>query len=219
MQTGIIFDADGTLLDSTAMWIQAGSHYLKTLGIEAHPSLGEVMFSMTLSDSAVYLKQRYPITQTPEEIIVGIHAGIHSFYREKVTSKPGVAAFLEQLHQKGIPMTLATATDRPLIEDGLRHCGLLHYFQGIFTCEEVGLGKDQPDIYLAACACMGTSVSKSWVFEDALHGARTAKAAGFRVAAVCDPISRHHAEELRALADIYLLDLYNTELFFQVSKL
>lgn len=207
MQVGIIFDADGTLLDSTEMWMEAGARYLAGLGVTAEPALSERMFSMSIHNSACYLKEHYQLPQSPEEIIAGINASIRHFYQTEVRAKPGVLAFLQRLQAAGVPMTVATATDRPLIEDGLRCCGLRSYFQELFTCSEIGQGKEQPAIYLAACAHMRTDISKTWVFEDALHAAKTAKAAGFRVAAVFDPASRRDIAELRSISDLYLEDL------------
>lgn len=215
MIKGVIFDADGTILDSTQMWMEAGLRYLGTLGIKTDVPLGEQMFSMTLTDSAQYLKNTFQIEYSIEEIISGINQTIRSFYQSQVTLKSGVKDFIESLSALKIPMTLATATDRELIETGLKHTGIFHYFEQIFTCGEVGLGKDQPDIYLQATTYMRTKISETWVFEDAIHGAKTARMAGFMVAGVYDPISHRHQEELRELSHIYLSNLCHFDLFYE----
>lgn len=216
---GAIFDADGTLLDSTAMWMGVGLRYLNTLGIKADDSLGEKMFSMSLSDSTKYLKNEYQIDLSHEEIAAGINQTIWRFYKEEVKLKAGAKEFLHSLYRLGIPITLATATDRELIEDGLRHTGILHYFDKIFTCGEVGLGKDHPEIYLQARTWMRTNMEETWVFEDAVHGAKTARAAGFMVAGVYDLISHKQQEELKQLSHIYLTDLLNFDYFYKKSML
>lgn len=215
MIKGVIFDADGTLLDSTNMWMEAGLRYLDTLGIKADAPLGERMFSMTLTDSAEYLRITYHIDRSNEEIVLGINQTIQSYYQEEVTLKPGAKQFLESLWKLGIPMTLATATDRELIEAGLQLTGILHYFEQVFTCGEVGAGKDRPDIYLQAKTCMGTNTDETWVFEDAVHGAKTARMAGFMVAGVYDPISHSQQETLRSLSHIYLPDLCQFGRFYK----
>jgi len=215
---GAIFDADGTLLESTAMWMKAGARYLSSLGIEASSSLGDKMFSMTLNDSAAFLREAFQMEESCEEIVAGINGTILQFYREDVSLKPGAKEFLEALHQLGIPMTLATATDRVVIEAGLRHTGILHYFSKVFTCGEVGLGKEHPEIYLQARAHMGSPLENTWVFEDALHGAKSAKSAGLRLAAVYDAVSERQQEALQALSDIYLPDLCDFEGFLEGTK-
>jgi len=214
MIQGVIFDADGTILDSTAMWMEAGARYLASIGIKADPTVGEKMFSMTLTDSADYLRTLYQLTLTSEEIIAGINQSIERYYQSEVTLKPGARELIERLFHAGIPMTLATATDTHLIKTGLLHTGILPYFKGIFTCGEIGKGKDQPDIYLAARDAMGTETSATWVFEDALHGAQTAKDAGFLVAGIYDTMSHSHKRALKAICDLYLDDLCHMEAFY-----
>ncbi len=207
MIQGVIFDADGTLLDSTAMWMSAGERYLNTIGVQAEPTLGARLFAMSIQDSIQHLKTHYQLAQTTEEILEGIHKTIWDFYRHEVTLKPGARELLLFLKQQGIPMALATATDRPLIEDALRHTNIFSYFQAIFTCSEVGCGKDKPDIYLQACTALGGDRPNTWVLEDALHGVKSAKAAGFPVAAVYDTMSAAQEESLRVCADLYLQSL------------
>ena len=87
------------------------------------------------------------------------------FYRKEAQPKEGALEFLEELKERGIPMAVATSTDRSLIEAAFERLGMKPYFSGIFTCSEVGAGKDQPDIFLAAGALMNTEPRDTWVFE------------------------------------------------------
>jgi HAD superfamily hydrolase (TIGR01509 family) len=101
-------------------------------------------------------------------------------------------------------MYIATNTRRDLVEDGLRRNGLLSYFEGIITCPEVGQGKKEgPAVYEEALRLLGGTKEDTVVFEDALHPIRTAKKAGFRVAAIYDSSSEGEHEEIKALSDYY----------------
>jgi HAD superfamily hydrolase (TIGR01509 family) len=101
-------------------------------------------------------------------------------------------------------MYIATNTRRDLVEDGLRRNGLLSYFEGIITCPEVGQGKKEgPAVYEEALRLLGGTKEDTVVFEDALHPIRTAKKAGFRIAAIYDASSEGEHDEIRALADSY----------------
>ena len=86
----------------------------------------------------------------------------------------------------------------------LRRLGLRDFFQFLISAEEVGAGKDRPDVYLEAARRMGSRPENTVVFEDVIFAARTAKAAGFTVAAIYDESSKHDQEELQKTADYYL---------------
>ena len=102
-------------------------------------------------------------------------------------------------------MYVATATDRHLAEAALRHAGIDGYFRGIVTSAEVARGKEEsPEIYERAMTRLRSNKKDTVIFEDALHAVRTAKAAGFRVAAVYDPAAEADQAELRQLADYYI---------------
>lgn len=203
---GAIFDIDGTLLDSMPLWEKAGALYLESLGVRAEPGLGEKLYPMTMEDGARYLKDSYHLTYNIEEIIQGIDHTIQDYYLYKIPLKPGVGPFLEQLFQMQIPITAATSSDRCVVEAAFIRLEIMDYFQAIYTCSEVGVGKDRPDIYLAAQKAMGTPRGATWVFEDALHGACTAAKAGFPVIGVYDPSSESCQEEIKKAAQIYIED-------------
>ncbi|MDO4516481.1 MAG: HAD family phosphatase [Bacillota bacterium] len=210
---GAIFDADGTLLDSMGMWDTVGARYLASLGVTARPGLRAILFPMTLAESAVYLKEAYGLAQSHQEIAEGINRTIRDFYRNEVREKPGAREFLEALRARGVGITLATNTDRSVIVEGLVTAGLLPLLDEIYTCGELGVGKDRPDIFHRARDRMGTRTEETWVFEDAVHCARTAFQAGYPVVGVADPFSDQ--EELKKFCHIYLPDLTDFDGFYQ----
>lgn len=216
MIRGAIFDADGTLLDSMGMWRNVGERYLASLGCTAEPGLRAILFPMSMIDSAVYLKETYHLAPTPEEIVEGLNNTIRDFYRTEVKAKAGAREFLEELHRRGVGVTLATNTDRALIVDGLLTAGLLPLLDDIFTCGELGVDKHTPHIYDRARDRMGTHTEDTWVFEDAVHGARTAFEAGYKVAGVADPHSDQ--DVLKTVCHLYLPDLTDFPSFFEKAS-
>ena len=203
---GAIFDVDGTLLDSMSIWDTIGADYLRSIGYAPRENLSEVLKNSSLLQAAEYYRHAYGVTQSIEEIMDGVNALLENFYRYDAPLKPGAAELLERLRRKKVRLCIATATDRYLVEAALDRCGVLSYFDGIFTCNEVGHGKDEPVIFEAALYFLGTEKIKTVVFDDALYAIRTAKKAGFPVAAVYDSHEEAQAE-IRALADLYLTDL------------
>jgi HAD superfamily hydrolase (TIGR01509 family) len=209
--SGAIFDVDGTLLDSMSIWDTIGESYLRSIGYEPKENLNEVFNNMSLHQAACYYQSEYGVTLSTDEIMSGVNAMLEQYYRYEVSLKPGAEKLLEQLHQNEVKLCIATATDRYLVEVALRRCGVLSYFGEIFTCNEVGHGKDEPHIFEAALRFLGTERAETIVFDDALYALRTAKAAGFPVAAVYDSHENAQAE-VQTLADVYLENLAQFDL-------
>ncbi len=209
-----IFDMDGTLLDSMFIWDDLGPGMLRDIGITPEEDLSEKLKVLTLRQGAAYCKERYALPQSVEEIVSLIEGRVEKFYKEEVQAKPGVAKFLSLLKMEGVWMYVATATDRHLAQAALRHAGIDGYFRGIITCQEVGHGKDSPEIYERAMTRLQSNKRDTVVFEDALHAIETAKAAGFRVCAVYDSYAEAEQDKIRALSDYYILsfeDMFTTD--------
>lgn len=203
---GAIFDVDGTLLDSMFIWDTIGETYLRSIGYQPKENLNETFKNMSLHQAARYYQTEYGVTQSIDEIMDGVNAMLERYYRFEVPLKPGAAELLERLRQSGVRLCIATATDRHLVEAALNRCGVLSCFGEIFTCNEVGHGKDEPDIFEAALRFLGTRREETLVFDDAFYAVRTAKEAGFPVAAVYDSHEKAQ-DQIRMLADVYLEEL------------
>jgi len=201
---GIIFDLDGTLLDSMSVWDDIGGKYLKSQGRTPDPELREKLRPLSLAQSAQLLQEQYQLPYTEKEIMAQINSLIEKQYLYSVSLKPKTAEFLEKLAHKGIKMAIATATDRYLVEAALERLNIAGYFSFIITCGEIGCGKDQPAIYTKALEQLETGLEETVIFEDALHAVQTAKAAGYTVIGVHDPSAAKDEQALRAVADDYI---------------
>ena len=194
---GMIFDLDGTLLDSMPMWYTIGSEWLRSRGTEPDPNLDRDLIQVsTLPDAAVFLKERCGLPESPEAIEAGLTAFVDDAYRTRVAAKPGAAAYLRRMKAAGWKLALATATERPLAEAALRRLGMLDCFDGIASG-----GKSTPDTFFRALELLGTRLSETMVYEDAPHALATARAAGFPVTAVFDPFWGAAWEEAANAAD------------------
>ena len=193
------------------IWDQAGARYLQSVGAEAEPGLNRILFSMSLADGAVYLKETYGLTQSLEEIHQGILDIVDAFYREEAQAKAGVRELLEAFSAKGVAMTVATSSDKRQIRSALQRLDLAKYFQEIFTCGEVGVSKNEPVIFHRAAALMGTKPENTCVVEDGLYAVRTANKAGYVTIGVYDASSDHDWQDLKKEADLALETLEDTE--------
>lgn len=217
MLKGMIFDLDGTLFDSMFIWETAGAAYLRSVGREAKADLQRILKPMSLLQSARYIREKYALPLSVEEIMDGVNCTVEDFYLHTVEPKAGVIAFLEELHRRKIKMCIATATDRYQAEAALRRCGMRHFFSEIFTCTEVGSGKDRPEIFRRAMEHLQTDRGTTAVVEDAYHAAYTAKQDGFAVVGVYDPYESRQRELLR-LADVYLPNYFDLTDFWKFAS-
>jgi len=216
MIQGMIFDFDGTLVDSMFIWDTAGETYLASIGRKTSEDLQSVLKPMSLCQSAAYLREKYQIDLSVEQIIDGINRTVEEFYFYSVKPKPGVCEFLEALFRRDIRMCIATATERYQVEAALKRCGIEQYFSEIFTCTEAGSGKDQPMIFRKAMEHLGTDRRNTLVVEDAWHAIRTAKNDGFLVAAIYDSYEELQSS-VREAADIYLMDYLDLNHFWKFA--
>ena len=217
MIQGIIFDFDGTLFDSMFIWDTAGEVYLRSIGKEPEADLQKVLKPMSLLQSAQYIREKYQIPLSVEDIMDGVNRTVEDFYFHTVEPKPGVIAFLEELHRRNIKMCIATATDRYQVEAALQRCKMRHFFSEIFTCTEVGSGKDRPEIFRKAMEYLQTDRTTTAVVEDAYHAAFTAKQDGFMVVGVYDS-HESRQQELLQLAHVFLPDYLHLNNFWKFAS-
>ena len=204
---GVIFDVDGTLLDSMPIWENMASDYLIEQGVTPRPDLCEDLFALGGHEIPKYFQVEYGLRQSAETIQRGMYKLLEDFYFHKALPKHGVVAVLEAFRTHGMKMCVATATDRHLIEPALMRCGLLNFFDRIFTCGEEVTSKSCPDIYIRAAAFLGTGISETLVVEDALYAIRSAKNAGFSVVGVYDLSARDKQNEIKELSDYYFMKM------------
>ena len=202
--SGAIFDVDGTILDSMEMWRTTGSRFLRKCGVTPPPDIDRLMFQITLEEGASLFGEKFGIEGTPEEIKARVLQMVRDDYRYRLNCKPGVVDVIRELHSAGIPLCVATATDRELILPAFERLGLLPFFREIFTCGELGVSKRSPDIYLQAAERLGTPPEKTLVFEDVLHAVRSAASVGFPVVAIYDKNAEPEKETIRTIASLYL---------------
>ncbi len=201
--TGAIFDFDGTLFDSMHVWKGYKENFFNYLGIKLTDEDKEAFKGLFLRETFLLAIERFNLDKTYEELLSELFEYIKSRYMVETEPKNDIREFLEKLKAKDIKMGIATATGEPALEAVMKKFDMLHYFSVIYSTYTVGASKTEPKVYDVVLSELGTDKDTTWVFEDALYAAKTAKANGYNVVGIYDK-SEPNQEELKALADIYI---------------
>lgn len=202
-----IFDMDGTLVDSMVFWDRLGREYLASKGItEGIEPVLEQIIPMTMSKSSALFIESFGIPGTPESVAAEMNAMMDEHYRKDIPLKSGVREYLYQLAQEGVTMCVASSTAQELMAACLSRLDVADRFAFLLSCEELGAGKNRPDVYLESARRLGAQPQEIAVYEDALYAARTAKEAGFYTVAVFDDSETDQWEELTKLAHESIID-------------
>lgn len=188
---GVIFDMDGTLIDSLGIWYHIwdtfGKKFLGGKTFNITEADDKAVRTMRLKDAMDYLHAQYSIGSSGSALLSLAEQIISDFYLNQVELKQGVREFLEFCYASGVKMCIASASDLHLIHLAIDHCDIRKYFVGIVSCAEFGGGKDKPDIYLKAMDLLGTSLQDTWVVEDSHVAIKTASSLGMKTIGVYDP--------------------------------
>lgn len=202
----VIFDMDGSLVDSMWMWRAIDIEYLGRYKIPLPENLQSEIEGMSFRETACYFKEHFAIPDSLEEIMAEWNRMAWNKYMYEVPLKKGIPDFLRHCREKGIRLGIATSNSRELVENVAAVHNLREYFTCIMTGSEVLRGKPNPDIYLAVAHGLGVPAGRCLVFEDIVAGILAGKNAGMRVCAVEDEYSADSRDRKRELADYYIDD-------------
>lgn len=202
-----IFDLDGTIIDSNAVWAKIDKIILRNNGIMCTDNFIHKIASMTYEEAAEEM-QKLGVKKTTEEIIAECNELAIKEYRYNIFLKDGVREYLDKTKRNGIKIALATASPKILYEPVLRNNHIYNYFDVFCTTADVGKSKDYPDIYLLAASELGVHPTECIVFEDVLKGIVSAKNAGMTAIAVYDKYSDEDIITLRTTADKFIMDFF-----------
>ena len=200
----IIFDLDGTLIDSMWMWKQSDIDYLASKGKPFPPNLQDTISGMSFSETAVYFKERFEIEDDLDVIKKCWNDMAYDMYNTRVTLKEGVTDFLEMIKSQNIKTGIATSNSSELAFSVVKRLGIDAYIDEIHTACEVEKGKPSPDIFLFVAEKLGAEPSECLVFEDVLRGVVAGRRAGMRVCACYDPAAEYEDAEKKQLSNCFI---------------
>ena len=205
----IIFDLDGTIVDSMWIWKEIDIQYLAKRGIELPDGLQKAIEGMSFTETAMYFKKTFKLPDTIEQIKEEWNAMALDFYRNRIELKDGAIEFIKLVKSMEIKLGVGTSNSRELASEVLKKHDIYKYFDTIRTSCEVEKGKPHPDVFLKAAQDLNVKPHECIVFEDTYAGVLAAKRAGMRVVAISDELSLPYKKEICELAENYIENYIN----------
>lgn len=200
----VIFDLDGTLIDSMGIWQQVDIEFLQERGISVPKNLFEDLEGgNSFNEIAQYFKDKFNLTESVSEISLVWTKMVETHYKEDIAIKPGVKKVLQFLQSNNIKLAVGTSNSLFLAQAALQSNKISEYFSAFTTGEEEIKGKPFPDIFLKSAERLAVEPSNCVVIEDTLEGVRAAKNAQMYTIAIKDKYSEKNTSLIKNYANFY----------------
>ena len=199
----LLFDMDGTLIDSNGVWKNVDRAFLARRGLPYTREYYEGVAHTILPLAAEFTKAYCGLSESCGDIIAEWMEMAKDAYAH-VTVKPGVRAYLEQCRAEGKRMAVVTSSVPEHCRTALTRLDLMRYFEGVTFAHDLGLEKKSPELWRAAAAQYGAAPEACTMFDDSLSACRGAKSAGMRAVGVYDGFFVQDETAMRCFCDVYI---------------
>lgn len=200
----VIFDLDGTLLDNNSFHRKTWEAYLEKMGKQiSEEEFNAHLNGRTNKDAVEYIYGRKMSEEESTKYTLEKEALYREIYLPFIKPVPGLIEFLEVLQSKNIPMAIATSGIQPNIDFMFEHVPIKKYFKAVVNSSHIKKGKPDPEIYIKTASLLSISPKNCLVFEDAVVGIKSAKAAGMRVIALATTQPKEELGDADMIVDDY----------------
>ena len=214
MQT-YLFDFDGTLVDSMPIYAEMMLNILREHHVPHEESVIKIITPLGYRGAARHFISM-GLDQDEDALVALMLERAVKAYSNDVQAKPFVVDALKALHARGDSLNVLTASPHAMLDPCLRRLGVYDLFDNVWSCEDFGTTKADPNIYHMAAEKIGMPVHEIWFLDDNLGADRTAKTAGMRVCGVYDASSAEVEQEIREICDAYIKDFSQIELLDRI---
>ncbi len=200
----MIFDLDGTLIDSISVWEYVDIRWLKIHGITPTKEILDDFKTMDFSDAVIYAKTRLGIKEEKDVLFAEWTEMVFSAYSNDILLKPFAKEILEKYKREGKKLYLATSCQKDCCFAVLKNLGIESYFEKIFFTQDIGKGKAFPDIYEECVKASGISRDKVLVFDDIYDALVSSHMAGLDFCCVYDEKTSKPLSLLKEKSDYFI---------------
>lgn len=203
---GVIFDCDGTLMDTMGLWMSIERELGARVGHVFSKEEEDTLRAFTIGEIAQYMHGELGVLESPQAVVAEIERLACDFYATKSQLKPGAMEFLQALREHGIPCAIASSSPHSLLDPGVAHTGIAGLLCAVVSTDDVGVSKREPVVYDRARQILGSDLEATWVFEDGAYTFAATVPAGYATVGVYDTDEAGTYEDLSRLADVAIRD-------------
>ena len=198
---GVVFDCDGTLLDSMGVWHGLQNELAERAGDTLTADDVAALAPMSIPECGAFFHEKFGLGESDREVVGMIDEYMLDFYRHRAEARPGALEFVQGLAQAGAHLTVASSSPKPYLMAGIERCGFAPYLERVLSVEDVHSTKREPDVWDRAREIMGTSKELTWGVEDSAYAIGTLGGSGYRTLAIYDSDDAGTWDALQASAE------------------
>ena len=199
-----LFDFDGVLVDSMPYWSGTMLDVLKKNKIAYPDNIISIITPLGNEGAVTYFRDNLGAKMSVEEMLAQVEEYAFPKYRDEIILKPGVHEYLDMLRKKGCSVNILTASPHKMVHPCLKRNGVFELFDNIWSCEDFGLPKSNPEIYFQAAQKLGVQSADVVFFDDNINAVKTAVQAGMFTVGVYDKTSENFSETIKNTANMYI---------------
>lgn len=203
MNKTYLFDFDGTLVDSMPTFASLMLRILDENSIKYGEDIVKIITPLGYRGTAEYFKT-LGVKESVDALMEKMNAYAKEEYTYRIVAKEGVAETLRELKKRGDRLNVLTASPHDALDPCLKRIGIWDLFDNVWSCDDFGTTKSDPEIYKAAAQRMGECVQNVIFVDDNAGAVRTAKLSGMTAYGIYDPSSDDYIDEMKAVCDRYI---------------
>ena len=201
-----LFDFDGTLVDSMPTYVSVMKRILDENGVSYGDDLVKIITPLGFRGTAQYYVDTMGVKKTVDELMDTMKRYCTEEYTYNIGEKPHVIDTVKALKARGDDLHVLTASPHTSLDPCLKRLGIWELFTNVWSCEDFGTTKADPEIYRMAAERIGRPVGEVIFLDDNYNADKTAKTAGMIVYGVYDDSSSEYTEEIKSVSDRYIKD-------------
>ena len=198
-----LFDFDGTLVDSMPAYSHAMLKILDAHHIHYGDDIIKTITPLGTAGTLDYFK-KLGVPLSEEEMLERMQSYAYDAYAYKIPLKENVSEVLQTLKDGGADLNILTASPHITLDICLKRLGLYDFFTSVWSTDDFGMSKANPEIYVKAAEKLGSPIESILFLDDNFNAVKTAKVAGMKVCGVFDDSSAEYTDEIKSIADHYI---------------